>query len=162
MYGHVGCNVMTQQCHVTNLIIMNMINLDLPYLNGVKFAIENIAKSVFFGRFLGYLIGQWSHVNAPHTNLTMNFLESVFVTSVGQLVILDTVALIYSQYQVSETYRFLTHFFPICAIPLIAQDRFISRQCSSFLFITCSLTYTSRSEENTLSHKSAVVVIFIV
>ena len=52
MYGHVGCNVMTPQCHVTNLIIMNMINLDLPYLNGVKFAIENIAKTLFFGRFL--------------------------------------------------------------------------------------------------------------
>ena len=162
MYGHVGCNVMTQQCHVTNLIIMNMINLDLPYLNGVKFAIENIAKTVFFGRFLGYLIGQWSHVNAPHTNLTMNFLKSVCVTSVGQLVIVDTVALIYSQYQVSGTYRFLTHIFPICSIPLIAQDRFISGQCSSFLFFTCSLTYTSRLEEKILSHKSAVVVIFIV
>jgi len=38
---------------------------------------ENIAKTVFFRFFLGYAICQWSHVNAPHTKLTLHFLKPI-------------------------------------------------------------------------------------
>ena len=36
--------------------------------------IENIAKTVFFRRFLGNVICQRSYFNAPHTYLTLDFL----------------------------------------------------------------------------------------
>ena len=75
MNGHAGCNVMTPQCHVTIPIKINMIFLDIPGLKGLKIAIENITKMVFFRRFLAYVICQWSHFNAPHKNLTLIFFK---------------------------------------------------------------------------------------
>jgi len=75
-----GRNMMTKKCHVMILIKINKIFSDLPHFNRVKFAIENMAKTLFFWLLLGFVICQWSHFNAPHTNLTL-----VFFTSVGHL-----------------------------------------------------------------------------
>ena len=49
------------------------------------FTIENNVKTVFFRRFLGYLIHQWSNSNAPHTHFTVIFLKSFFFMSVVHL-----------------------------------------------------------------------------
>jgi len=41
------------------------------------FVIENIVKTVFFQRFLGYVICKWSHFNDQHTTLTLIYFRSV-------------------------------------------------------------------------------------
>ena len=84
---------MTPQCHVMIPLKINMIFLDLSRFNRVKFTLENKAKTVFFRRFLGYVIYQWSNSNAPHTHFTVIFLKSIYLF-LRQLVICDTVPLI--------------------------------------------------------------------
>jgi len=59
-------------------------------LNVVKFYDIKKVKTVFFRRFLGYVIYQWSNYNAPHTHCTVIFLKSICLR---QLVICDTVPL---------------------------------------------------------------------
>ena len=46
---------------------------NLRFFPGLKFAMDNIWKTVFFWSFLCYVICQWSHFNAPHTHLTLSF-----------------------------------------------------------------------------------------
>ena len=58
-----------------------------------KLCDKNIAKTVFFRRFLGYVICQWSYFNAPLTSLTLIFFQSKTVFCVRQLVILNAVPL---------------------------------------------------------------------
>ena len=82
--------MITPQCHVMIPLKINMIFLDLSRLNRVKFTLENKAKMVFFRRFLGYVIYQWSNSNAPHTHFTVIFLNSNLSKPLRQLVICDT------------------------------------------------------------------------
>ena len=83
-----GCNVMAPQCHVTIKLKINKIFFDLPRLT---FTIENKAKTVFFPRFLDYVIYQWSNSNAQIAHFTNRF---IFIFC--QLVICDTVSLTFS------------------------------------------------------------------
>jgi len=43
-----------------------------------RYTIKNKVKTVFFRRFFGYVINQWSNSNASNAHFTVIFLKSFF------------------------------------------------------------------------------------